>query len=149
MIQIIWIIKYSSNEMCLIFYLVGFLMVCYSDGTGHLNSNSRPVFKWWSEYQFINKMVIWIPNYHGTSHLVFWFPLLSFCLFPVASLFNALRKVFLQFSRGEICVSNFIPPANGASQGNYFQANIPKMAVFEAKTGKQKLRRHPNLQTFL
>ena len=32
---------------------------------------------------------------------------------------------------GEICVANFIPPANGASLGNYFQAKIPKMAVFE------------------
>ena len=25
-------------------------------------------------------------------------------------------------------MANFITPANGASQGNYFQANIPKMA---------------------
>ena len=40
-----------------------------------------------------------------------------------------------QLSRGEIFVANFIPPANGASQGNYFLAKIPKMAVFEAKTG--------------
>ena len=32
-------------------------------------------------------------------------------------------------------MANFIPTANGASQGYYFQANIPKMAVFEAKTG--------------
>ena len=31
-------------------------------------------------------------------------------------------------SRGEICVANFIPPANDASQGNYFLAKIPKMA---------------------
>ena len=30
-------------------------------------------------------------------------------------------KIFnKQLSRGEICVANFIPPANGASQGNYF-----------------------------
>ena len=29
-----------------------------------------------------------------------------------------------ELSRGEICVANFIPPANGASQGNYFQAKI-------------------------
>ena len=28
-----------------------------------------------------------------------------------------------QLSRGEICVANLIPPANGASQGNYF---LPK-----------------------
>ena len=45
-------------------------------------------------------------------------------------------------------MANFIPPANGASQGNYFQAKIPKMAVFEAKMGSQKLQRHPNVQTF-
>ena len=30
----------------------------------------------------------------------------------------------LKLSRGEICVANFIPPANGVSQGNYF---LPKM----------------------
>ena len=41
----------------------------------------------------------------------------------------------LQLSRGEICVANFIPPANGESQGNYFQAKIPKIAVFDAKKG--------------
>ena len=29
-------------------------------------------------------------------------------------------------------MANFKPPANGASQGNFFQAKIPKMAVFEA-----------------
>ena len=45
-------------------------------------------------------------------------------------------------------MANFIPPANGMSQGNYFLAKIPKMAVFEAKTGLQKLRQQPNLQTF-
>ena len=28
-----------------------------------------------------------------------------------------------KLSRGEICVANFIPPVNGASQGNYF---LPK-----------------------
>ena len=42
-------------------------------------------------------------------------------------------------------MANFIPHANGVSRGNYFLA---KMAVFEAKTGLQKLQRHPNLQTF-
>ena len=45
-------------------------------------------------------------------------------------------------------MANFIPPANGVSQGNYFQAKIPKMAVFAAKTGQKKLQRHPNMQTF-
>ena len=29
-------------------------------------------------------------------------------------------------------MANFIPPANGASQGNFFQAKIPKMAVYFA-----------------
>ena len=43
-------------------------------------------------------------------------------------------------------MANFIPPEDGLSQGNYFLANFPKMAVFEAKTGLQKLRWHPKLQ---
>ena len=34
-----------------------------------------------------------------------------------------------QLSRGEICVSNFISPANGASLGSY----LVKIPVFEAK----------------
>ena len=42
-------------------------MIHYLDaryhGTGYLNIGL--VFKWWSEYQFVNQMVIWIPNYHG------------------------------------------------------------------------------------
>ena len=46
-------------------------------------------------------------------------------------------------------MANFIPPANGASQGNYFLKKIPKITVFEAKTGLQKLRRQPKLQNFL
>ena len=29
-----------------------------------------------------------------------------------------------KLSRGKICVANFKPPANGASQGNYIQAKI-------------------------
>ena len=45
-------------------------------------------------------------------------------------------------------MANFIPPANGASQGNYFLAKIPKRAVFEAKMGLQKLQGQPKLQTF-
>ena len=45
-------------------------------------------------------------------------------------------------------MANVIPPANGASQGNYFLAKIPKMAVFEAKMGLQKLWLQPKLQTF-
>ena len=63
--------------------------------------------------------------------------------FPLLS-FSQIYKL----SRGEICVANFIPPANGASQGNYFQAKIQKTAVFETKRGLQKLRRHTNMQTF-
>ena len=45
-------------------------------------------------------------------------------------------------------MANFKPLANGASQGNYFLAKIQKMAVFDAKTGLQKLQRQPKLQTF-
>ena len=33
------------------------------------------------------------------------------------------KKVVIHISRGEICATNVIPPANGASQGNYF---LPK-----------------------
>ena len=44
-------------------------------------------------------------------------------------------KIIIKLSRGEIFVANFIPLTNGASQGNFFQARIPKMAVFDAKTG--------------
>ena len=29
-----------------------------------------------------------------------------------------------KLSRGQICVANFIPPANGASQGIYFLAKV-------------------------
>ena len=36
-----------------------------------------------------------------------------------------------QLSRGEICVANFIPPGNGAIQGNYFLPKSQKLAVFE------------------
>ena len=32
-------------------------------------------------------------------------------------------------SRGEICMANFIPPANGVSQCSYFQAKIQKTAA--------------------
>ena len=30
-----------------------------------------------------------------------------------------LDKFWYKLSRGEICVANFIPPTNGASQGSY------------------------------
>ena len=47
----------------------------------------------------------------------------------------------IKLSRGEICVANFIPPANGASQGNYFLPKnvIPKITVFDAIMGLQNL----------
>ena len=35
-----------------------------------------------------------------------------------------------QLSRGEICGANFIPPANGASQGNYFLPKSHKLAYY-------------------
>ena len=54
----------------------------------------------------------------------------------------------IKLIKGEICAANFIPPANGVSQSNYFLAKIPKMGVFESKTGLQNLRRQPKLQTF-
>ena len=39
----------------------------------------------------------------------------------------------LKLSRGEICVANFIPPVNGASQGNYFLPKSHKLAVYEER----------------
>ena len=55
----IWI----ANIWIANFYFFIIQMVCYLDGTGHLNS--RPVFKWWSECRSVNQTVIRIPNYHG------------------------------------------------------------------------------------
>ena len=54
----------------------------------------------------------------------------------------------VKLSRGEICVANFILPANGASQGNYLLPQMHKLAVFEEKTGFQKQLWQPKLQTF-
>ena len=48
---------------------------------------------------------------------------------------NSRVKQIIKLSRGEICVANFIPHENGASQGIYFLGKIPKIAVFEAKMG--------------
>ena len=45
----------------------------------------------------------------------------------------------LELSRGEICLTNFIPPANGASQGNYFLPKSHKSAVFEKRLRKTAL----------
>ena len=53
-------------------------------------------------------------------------------------------EINFKLSRSEICVANFIPPGNGASQGNYFLpkshklVNGSKLAVFEAKMCLQK-----------
>ena len=51
--------------------------------------------------------------------------------FPV-QFFN-LEALFKQFeiklSRGEICVANFIPPANGASLGSYFFVKNLTLAI--------------------
>ena len=38
-----------------------------------------------------------------------------------------------KLSKGEIFVANFIPPANGASQANYFLPKSHKLAVFKEK----------------
>ena len=69
----IWIasIWVAENIWIANFCLVVIQMVYYSDArylsTWHMNS--RLVFKWWSEYQSVNQMVIRIPNFHGTRHL--------------------------------------------------------------------------------
>ena len=41
---------------------------------------------------------------------------------PLAPFFIPTRQI--QLSRGEICVANFIPPANGARQGNFLLAKM-------------------------
>ena len=45
-------------------------------------------------------------------------------------------------------MANFIPLANGASQGKYFLPKSHKLAVFEEKTGLQKQLWQPKMQTF-
>ena len=44
------------------------------------------------------------------------------CQLLTKNIYNIPCKLYLQLSRGEICVANFIPPADGARQGNYFLA---------------------------
>ena len=39
-------------------------------------------------------------------------------------------EIINQLIRGEICVANFIPSANGASQGNYFRAKFGGVCIF-------------------
>ena len=63
----------------------------------------------------------------------------------------SVKFKFTKLSRGEICAANFILPANGASQDNYFLPKNHKLAVFEEKTkttGFQKQLWQPKLQTF-
>ena len=45
-------------------------------------------------------------------------------VFELSTTAELMFKKNCKLSRREICVSNFIPLANGASQGNYF---LPKM----------------------
>ena len=45
-------------------------------------------------------------------------------------------------------MANFIPPANGVSQGNYFLPKSLKLAVFEEKMSLQKQLWQPKVQTF-
>ena len=59
-----------------------------------------------------------------------------------------LQNSVYKLSRGEICVANFIPPANIASQGNYFLVKSQKLALFEPKRVLQKQLWQPILQTF-
>ena len=69
------------------------------------------------------------------------FKCLFYDFFPLGHIYK--------LSRGEFCVANFIPPANGAGQGNYFLPKNHKLAVLEEKKGFQKQRWQPKLQTFL
>ena len=39
-------------------------------------------------------------------------------------------KTGKKLNRGEICVANFIPPVNGASQGKYFLPKILNTSMF-------------------
>ena len=43
-----------------------------------------------------------------------------------------------KLSRGEISVANFIPPANGASQGDYFLTKNKKLAALKQKNSLTK-----------
>ena len=62
----------------------------------------------------------------------------SRCIPVVGGGFLISRTQPKQLSRGEICVANFITPANGVSQGNYFLPKSQKLAVFESKMSLQK-----------
>ena len=62
--------------------------------------------------------------WHSQSESYQWFPINSFMVFRFSVPFNfTVRKnesMLNKLSRGEICLTNFIPPANGASLGSYF-----------------------------
>ena len=92
--------------------------------------------------EIISKMPIFtylcvIPPRH--KHANFFFPKVVILPthLPTYFYYTYLTLIFtfyygariIKLSKGEICAANFIPPANGASQGNYFKA---KMAVFKA-----------------
>ena len=59
-----------------------------------------------------------------------------------------MKLILQKLSSGEICVANFIPPANGASQANYFLPKSHKLDVLKKKTGSQKQLWQLNVQTF-
>ena len=45
--------------------------------------------------------------------------------FDLGSSKNLFKQCYnIKLSRGEICVANFIPPANGVRQGNYLLAKM-------------------------
>ena len=45
------------------------MSIPWYQGTNYNVSEQQIKFKWWSEYQSINQMVIWILNYFGPEHL--------------------------------------------------------------------------------
>ena len=50
----------------------------------------------------------------------------------------SLDHFIYKLSRGEICMANFIPPANGASQGNYFEAKTFATSLLASLAGDKK-----------
>ena len=86
----------------------------------------------------------WIQN-SATLHSLFIFKNIHLksewvcCAHNEAIKFDIGLKIDPKLSRGEICVANFIPPANGASLGIHFKAkNLKFKAERFLKTGWQK-----------
>ena len=50
--------------------------------------------------------------------------LFHYCMSVLPNLYKFSEHIDIKLSRGEIRVANFIPPANGASQGIYFLAKV-------------------------